>query len=157
MSVTIDGSAGGAAFSQGNILGTVTESSGVPTGAVVQTGSSADGSFTRWADGTQICEIQSMELVQISTSGCTATWTFPAAFSAATYSFSGSLRPLNDGDGPADIAANCAPNVGGLMSVTHGTRTASSTLVRVNRVTGTTDFTGGDKVYVSCIAIGRWY
>jgi hypothetical protein len=125
--------------------------------ALPVTGSNANGSYTRWPDGTQVCQIQFIELVRISTSGCTATWTFPAAFSAATYSLSGSLRPLNDGDGPADYVANCAPNVGMILPVTHGSRTATDALLRVNRVAGGTDFSVGDKVYASCIAIGRWF
>jgi hypothetical protein len=125
--------------------------------ALPVTGSNADGSYTRWSDGTQVCQIQFIELVRISTSGCTATWTFPAAFVAATYSLSGSLRPLNDGDGPADYVASCAPNVGMILPVTHGSRTATDVLLRVNRVAGGTDFSVADKVYASCIAVGRWF
>ena len=36
------------------ILGTVAQSGGVPTGAIVETGSNANGRYMRWADGTQI-------------------------------------------------------------------------------------------------------
>src|SRR5690606_30482606 len=43
------------AFRRGNILGEVTESSGVPTGALLEYGSNANGSYVRFADGTQIC------------------------------------------------------------------------------------------------------
>src|SRR5690606_15811578 len=43
------------AYRQGNILGTVSQSGGVPTGALIQTGSNANGSYVRYADGTQIC------------------------------------------------------------------------------------------------------
>lgn len=43
------------AFRRGNILGEVTESSGVPTGALFEYGSNANGEYVRWADGTQIC------------------------------------------------------------------------------------------------------
>lgn len=38
-----------------NILGTVAQSGGVPTGAIIQRGSNANGEFVRFADGTQIC------------------------------------------------------------------------------------------------------
>lgn len=37
------------------ILGTVSQSGGVPTGAILQKGSNANGSYLRFADGTQIC------------------------------------------------------------------------------------------------------
>ena len=42
-------------FKQSNILGTVSESGGVPTGAIIERGSNANGEFVRYADGTQIC------------------------------------------------------------------------------------------------------
>lgn len=36
-------------------LGTVSESGGIPTGAIIQRGSNSNGTFVRFADGTQIC------------------------------------------------------------------------------------------------------
>lgn len=42
-------------FNQGNIVGTVSQSGGIPTGAVVERGSNANGEYVRFADGTQIC------------------------------------------------------------------------------------------------------
>jgi len=42
-------------FNQGNIVGTVSQSGGVPTGAVVERGSNANGEYVRFADGAQIC------------------------------------------------------------------------------------------------------
>jgi hypothetical protein len=41
-------------YGKSNILGTVSQSSGVPTGAIIQRGSNANGEFVRFADGTQI-------------------------------------------------------------------------------------------------------
>ena len=38
-----------------NIVGTVSQSSGTPTGAIVETGTVGSGRYIRWADGTQIC------------------------------------------------------------------------------------------------------
>lgn len=43
------------AYGPGNVLGAVSETSGVPTGAVIERGSNADGDYVRFADGTQIC------------------------------------------------------------------------------------------------------
>lgn len=45
----------GEVFSQGNILGTVSETGGVPTGAIIERGSNANGEFVKYADGTMIC------------------------------------------------------------------------------------------------------
>jgi hypothetical protein len=42
-------------YDQGNILGTVSQSGGVPTGAVIERGSNANGSYVKFADGTVIC------------------------------------------------------------------------------------------------------
>lgn len=39
----------------GNVLGTVAQSSGIPTGAIIEAGSDANGQYTRYADGTQHC------------------------------------------------------------------------------------------------------
>jgi hypothetical protein len=38
-----------------DIVGSVSQSGGVPTGAIVERGSNANGEYTRYADGTQIC------------------------------------------------------------------------------------------------------
>jgi hypothetical protein len=45
----------GEIYNRGNILGTVSQSSGVPTGAIIERGSNANGEFVRYADGTLIC------------------------------------------------------------------------------------------------------
>ena len=37
------------------ILGTVSQSGGVPTGAVIERGSNANGEYVKFADGTMIC------------------------------------------------------------------------------------------------------
>jgi len=42
-------------YHTGNLLGTVSQSAGVPTGAVIETGSNVNGSYTKFADGTMIC------------------------------------------------------------------------------------------------------
>ena len=42
-------------YGPGNVVGTVAQSGGVPTGAVIESGTNADGAFVRFTDGTQIC------------------------------------------------------------------------------------------------------
>lgn len=69
-------------FSSLNILGTVSQSGGVPTGAIIEQDSNANGEYTRWADGTQVCA----NGLTIS-SGGTITWTFPAAFTGTVRCF----------------------------------------------------------------------
>ncbi|MFN6978264.1 MAG: hypothetical protein ACK4OP_09085 [Gemmobacter sp.] len=65
-------------YSQRTILGTVSQSAGVPTGAVIERGSNANGEYVRFADGTLICT----RTLTASASAAT-TWTFPSAFAAA--------------------------------------------------------------------------
>lgn len=42
----------GALYSRDSILGTVSQSGGIPTGAIIERGSNANGRFTKYADGT---------------------------------------------------------------------------------------------------------
>jgi hypothetical protein len=42
-------------YHTGNILGTVSENNGGPTGAIIERGSNANGEFVKFADGTLIC------------------------------------------------------------------------------------------------------
>lgn len=77
-------------FHHNNILGTVSEASGIPTGAIIERGSNANGDYIRFADGTQICT----HLLSIAApntaegsgfiSAFAGTWTYPAAFATGT-------------------------------------------------------------------------
>ncbi len=65
-------------YGPGNILGAVSQSVGVPTGAVIEHGSNANGEYVRFADGTQICTTS-----KTSSGSATTNWIFPATFSSA--------------------------------------------------------------------------
>lgn len=67
-------------YCRGNLVGAVGLSSGVPTGAVLETGSNANGRYLRFADGTQICA-QTLDLDVKVGDDVQVDWTFPAAFS----------------------------------------------------------------------------
>ena len=70
------------AFRHGNILGTVSQSAGVPTGAVIERGYNANGEYVKFADGTLICNAL-LSGQAVSAGGITGvTWTFPATFAA---------------------------------------------------------------------------
>ncbi len=64
-------------YSQYNLLGTVSQSDGVPTGAVIERGSNANGSYVKFADGTMIATFNA------TLSSGSYTWTYPVAFAAA--------------------------------------------------------------------------
>lgn len=66
-----------------DIVGTVTQSGGVPTGAIIERGSNANGDYVRYADGTQIC----WGTVNAELTGATLQMavTYPAAFVGTSF------------------------------------------------------------------------
>jgi len=65
-------------YKQDNILGTVSESGGVPTGAIIERGSNANGEFVKYADGTMICT--GSATVNFNNTSTRQDYSFPAAF-----------------------------------------------------------------------------
>lgn len=128
-------------FSRGNILGTVSQSAGVPTGAVIERGSNANGEYVRFADGTQICTFSGSVSLAVSSGPSNGLyyaslplWSYPSVFAATPFCFqdvigSGILIPL-----PGVVSAtNNSPGVGAPIAVT-----TAPTMYRLG-------------------AIGRWY
>jgi len=79
-------------FHSGNAVGTVSQASGVPTGALIERGSNANGEYVRFADGTQICWClagSTQTADQATGNGFRASadvsFTYPVAFSAAPH------------------------------------------------------------------------
>ncbi len=64
-------------YHQGSILGTVSESSGTPTGAIIERGSNSNGEYVKFADGTLICTRITPETIDIS--GAVIDFTYPAS------------------------------------------------------------------------------
>jgi hypothetical protein len=78
----------GSGYNRGNLLGTVSQSGGVPTGAVIERGANANGEYVRFADGTQICTFVGPAVATEQAAGAiwrhvdALSWTYPAAFSS---------------------------------------------------------------------------
>lgn len=141
---------GAQAYHQGNILGTVSEASGVPTGAVLESGSNANGAYIRYADGTQICT-HALPLAFLNTSTCRSDWTFPAAFSA---------NPVVNGTVNTSASSGTStPAMDEILPVTWGASGTDTTVAQlsVRRVAGSTNFVGGDQISVQMLAMGRWF
>lgn len=73
-----------------DILGTVAQSGGVPTGAIFERGSNANGEYIKYADGTLVCTFDTTAGSVTTASGSlfvstTFNWTFPAVFSTLTH------------------------------------------------------------------------
>ncbi|WP_353618908.1 hypothetical protein [Tropicibacter sp. R16_0] len=62
-----------------DVVGSVSQSGGTITGAVIERGSNANGEYVRFADGTQICW-HVLDLVGGGDVTISANWTFPAGF-----------------------------------------------------------------------------
>lgn len=90
------------AFRRGNILGTVSQTGGVPTGSVIERGSNANGEYVRFADGTQICikAYEATVAIETSYSGVyigTEIWDFPAAFAGISPVVTSEARTVSGG------------------------------------------------------------
>ncbi|MCE8009865.1 DUF2793 domain-containing protein [Aestuariivita sp.] len=85
-------------YGPGNLLGTVSQSGGVPTGAVIERGSNANGDYVRFADGTQICtHVPVSSLTANVASGSLFrsdeyAWSYPASFVSSDVALSVSVR-----------------------------------------------------------------
>lgn len=83
-------------YNKANILGTVSQSGGVPTGAVIERGSNANGEYVKFADGTLVCVV-STSVTPLACAvftdtiyRCVSNWTLPAThLSTAPYAFAG--------------------------------------------------------------------
>ena len=85
--MSVDGASAKAAMPQGldvsgaltgtGVVGTVSESGDVSTGAIIEHGETADGFYTRWADGTQICWTNDFEIDANNQNLVDAPWTLP--------------------------------------------------------------------------------
>jgi len=80
------------------IVGTVSQSSGVPTGAIIERGSNANGEFVKYADGTLICTGTIAGPTTLLSNG-NLTITLPATFSNTTYVSSTFVEPSGNGSG----------------------------------------------------------
>ena len=136
---------GSQVFSRDNILGTVSQSAGVPTGAIIERGSNANGEFVRYADGTQICNVR-IEIVPVANTVTSGSATLPAAFVA--------------GYDPNDAATSGYTAVAAThVNVAAITRPAvveavnsTATSVTINIIRSNTTSTNN-----SVMCIGRWF
>lgn len=138
------------AYGPGNLLGTVSETGGTPTGAVIERGTANGGTYVRWADGTQICTAE-IPLIRATGGRLEAAWTFARPFAAtADIAFSAMLDA-------GDFAGNVTgPGLDEALAPCILAISASGATVRLYRVAGGTDFATGDAAACRVTAIGRW-
>lgn len=110
-------------------VGTVSESGGVPTGAIIESGSNSNGNYIKYADGTMICHGIA------STGSQTTNINFPATFSA-TPTGSYTLKSRSGVFPPNNYLVTTT--IGGMSVYFSSVPNASY-------------------IYVHYMAIGRWY
>lgn len=126
------------------INGTVSQSSGVPTGALFERGSNSNGEFTRLADGTQFCWDESGTIASDTATGVVfnsagQTWTYPATFSA---------KPVLTG-GATRVSSGTGSPWFGAPTTTGGDGTFGS----YKLFSGSSNVTGTARLS----AVGRWF
>jgi hypothetical protein len=149
---------GAAAYSRDNILGTVSESAGVPTGAIIERGSNANGSYVKYADGTQMCWLREGVVDHTdSLSGTTrlaGTWTYPASF----LDDGTDGRPTTQMDIPMHTAANfngCSR--GNVQAWGYTNNPGQSNTGLSIFFTGGVSTTSASVTGIKLFAIGRWF
>ncbi|WP_253946415.1 hypothetical protein, partial [Pseudomonas aeruginosa] len=134
----------GALYSRDSILGTVSQSSGVPTGAVIQRGSNANGEFVRIADGTQVC-YAAISLQYSANNLLSAMWNYPAGFSGAPVVICTPIQKV-----AADIAPVAFADLGACLVAAVGTSAASPRIFQ----RGTASFPSGAVMECHVVATG---
>lgn len=96
-------------YTKANILGTVSQAGGVPTGAIIEVGSNANGSYIKWAGGAMLCAATFTETINTAinnrwgtTSGLgyrieDSPWAFPAIFVSAPRTWASVSGALDHG------------------------------------------------------------
>lgn len=122
------------------VVGTVAQVGGIPTGQVVERGSNANGTYVRFADGTQICTGSVLYTNDVTNAtgslfmSASQDFSLPAAFTS--------------------VSARCAysPSFGGTWLTGESGVGAGAIRIRAMRAASTTtDFT------VEYFVIGRWF
>lgn len=87
-----------------DVVGTVSQSGGVPNGAIIERGTNVGGAYVRYADGTQICMVDVTQTTAMSTAASAPFYTspvlsvtWPISFSATPFVTTGAGRAATDG------------------------------------------------------------
>lgn len=133
-------------YTTGNILGTVSQSGGVPTGAIIERGSNVNGEYVRYTDGTMICN-----------------YIFPYV-TVAAMTVAGKFHKFGDWTYPSVFSSTPAINITGLNNGVNTYSTAQASGCRLTSLSSCVDIytahmEAGNSVSVgvSCTAFGRWY
>ncbi|MBA6111493.1 phage tail protein [Pseudomonas asiatica] len=127
------------------ILGTVSQSGGVPNGAIMETGSNANGTYFKFANGCLVCYAKDLSLTFSNVSNLQTNWTYPSIFSQPPL-----VLPKLDLTNYAVKIYNTTKEV---YQRNVGTSSASIGIAAYNA------WASGDQslVTIGALAIGRWF
>lgn len=146
MAITLDGTNGVTypnGDTQNDVVGTVSQSSGLPTGAVFESGSNSNGSYIKFADGTMICYLS-----QIENRNGTGTFTINVTF-PQTFAESPLIPPYNS----APVAVNAT-----LFTTVPGTATGIGvSAITTSSVNVNIQRTNSTPTVFFLMVIGKWF
>ncbi len=125
-------------YVRGTVVGPVGQAAGVPTGAILERGGSADGEYVRYADGTQVCTSPALSAGGVTNAtgalfrSALVTWTYALPFAAAP-AVSGSA-----GGSGRWLTVGAASTTGAAFRMLGAVSSATATEARLT-------------------AVGRWY
>lgn len=140
---------GSQVFSRDNIVGTVTQSGGAPTGAIIESGSNANGNFVKYASGDQICWARGSDTADVST----ATGNLFQRATAISLTFAASFLP---GTIPALTLGGGRSNPGTAPCWPVLTEEHTNTGLNITFLSGG-NLTGSPGKRWNYIAAGRWF
>ncbi|HGN8812337.1 TPA: hypothetical protein ACK1ZF_000170 [Citrobacter freundii] len=128
-----------------DVVGTVSQSGGAPTGAIIERGSNSNGEYTKFADGTLICSFtRTVESLTSNPSGGTTNlyastefvFTFPATFVGTT----------------PTVTPSASLSTGGTSSwpSVRGSSLTGTSLALISNVQNAA-------AYLGYTAVGRWF
>ena len=138
---------GGGVYAKDNILGTVSQSGGVPTGAIIERGSNANGEYVKYADGTMICFV-SLSYATIAAVSQDQSYMFPATF-ATLPNFQVTIQDNRDGT----LGTSNAIRV---SNVSESQPATSNGRIRAKAISGFSFVTGGTWE-IGIMLFGRWF
>ena len=122
----------------------------VGRGAIVESGTNANGSYVRWENGEQVC-FGDPTLTFNSSSTMRVTWSFPAAFVNSDH-----YTTANLADNFQNTVANAGGMSGGLRVRYDGSQQSGSVIIDQSRAADTTSFESGDTILTRAMAWGFW-
>lgn len=136
------------------VVGTVSQDGGIPTGAVIEAGSNANGSYARFADGTQICTIAGLDFGSIKTNG-SGTYAYP--YTSDLVSITWPAAFVSAPAASVSFAPDAVAGIAGRSLIASPYQAPTATGWGSLRASKTNSDTMDFDVIGSVIATGRWF